>query len=108
MLFPSLLFSVAAFAGAAAAQGVSTYVNPAVPTGTPIPANYTGPLRPQVHYSPPTGFMNDPNGMFYLNGVFHLYYQYNPTGLGAGNQVSSKSQSHWLPFMTFYFTRADS
>ncbi|KAK8857298.1 glycosyl hydrolase [Apiospora arundinis] len=88
MLFPSLLFSVAAFAGAAAAQGVSTYVNPAVPTGTPIPANYTGPLRPQVHYSPPTGFMNDPNGMFYLNGVFHLYYQYNPTGLGAGNQ-------HW-------------
>ncbi|KAK8004559.1 VMS1-like protein [Apiospora arundinis] len=88
MLFPSLLLSVAAFAGAAAAQGVSTYVNPAVPTGTPIPANYTGPLRPQVHYSPPTGFMNDPNGMFYLNGVFHLYYQYNPTGLGAGNQ-------HW-------------
>ncbi|KAK6815787.1 beta-fructofuranosidase [Apiospora arundinis] len=46
--------------------------------------------------------------MFYLNGVFHLYYQYNPTGLGAGNQVSSKSQSHSLPFMTFYFTRADS
>ncbi|KAK7968080.1 uncharacterized protein PG986_002357 [Apiospora aurea] len=88
MLFPSLLLSAAAFAGAAAAQGVSTYVNPAVPTGTPIPANYTGPLRPQVHYSPPTGFMNDPNGMFYLNGVFHLYYQYNPTGLGAGNQ-------HW-------------
>ncbi|KAK6815788.1 inulinase [Apiospora arundinis] len=38
----NLLFSVAAFAGAAAAQGVSTYVNPAVPTGTPIPANYTG------------------------------------------------------------------
>ncbi|KAK8099846.1 beta-fructofuranosidase [Apiospora kogelbergensis] len=87
MQFPgSLLLSVAAFAGAAAAQGVSTYVNPAVPTGTPIAANYTGPLRPQVHYSPPKGFMNDPNGMFYLNGVFHLYYQYNPTGLGAGNQ----------------------
>ncbi|KAK8058032.1 beta-fructofuranosidase [Apiospora phragmitis] len=89
MLFPrSLLLSVAALAGVTAAQGVSTYVNPAVPTGTPLPGNYTGPLRSQVHYSPPTGFMNDPNGMFYLNGVFHLYYQYNPTGLGAGNQ-------HW-------------
>ncbi|KAK6823616.1 beta-fructofuranosidase [Apiospora arundinis] len=81
MLFPrSLLLSVAALTGCSAAQ--------AVPTGTPLPGNYTGPLRPQVHYSPPTGFMNDPNGMFYHNGVFHLYYQYNPTGLGPGNQ-------HW-------------
>ncbi|KAK7963408.1 beta-fructofuranosidase [Apiospora saccharicola] len=88
MLFPRFLLSVAALSGVTAAQGVSTYVNPAVPTGTPVPGNYTGPLRPQVHYSPPAGFMNDPNGMFYLNGVFHLYYQYNPTGLGAGNQ-------HW-------------
>ncbi|KAK6850549.1 beta-fructofuranosidase [Apiospora arundinis] len=77
-----------AFAGATAAQGAPTYANLAVPTGTPIPGNYTGALRPQVHYSPPVGFMNDPNGMFYLNGVFHLYYQYNPTGLTAGNQ-------HW-------------
>ncbi|KAK6823588.1 hypothetical protein PG989_000321, partial [Apiospora arundinis] len=49
-----------------------TYANLAVPTGTPIPGNYTGALRPQVHYSPPVGFMNDPNGMFYLNGVFHF------------------------------------
>ena len=89
MLFPRFLLSVAALSGVTAAQGVSTYVNPAVPTGTPVPGNYTGPLRPQVHYSPPAGFMNDPNGMFYLNGVFHLYYQYNPTGLGAGNQVSN-------------------
>ncbi|KAK8002268.1 hypothetical protein PG989_001987 [Apiospora arundinis] len=81
MLFPrSLLLSIAALEGCLAAQ--------AVPNGTPLPGNYTGPLRPQVHYSPPTGFMNDPNGMFYLNGVFHLYYQYNPTGLGPGNQ-------HW-------------
>ena len=89
MLCPSLLLSVAAFAGATAAQGAPTYANLAVPTGTPIPGNYTGALRPQVHYSPPVGFMNDPNGMFYLNGVFHLYYQYNPTGLTAGNQVST-------------------
>lgn len=62
----------------------STYVNPAVPTGTPIPGTYTGPLRPQVHFSPPKGFMNDPNGMFVdANGTWHLYYQYNPTGVVA-------------------------
>lgn len=38
--------------------------------------NYTGRLRPQVHYSPPHGFMNDPNGLFFdRKGVYHLYYQ---------------------------------
>lgn len=47
-----------------------------VPTGTPVPGNYAGALRPQVHYSPSAGFMNDPNGMFVDdNGTWHLYYQ---------------------------------
>lgn len=70
-------------------QHVPTYSNPSVPTGTPIPGVYTGPLRPQIHFSPPTGFMNDPNGLFLdARGIYHLYYQYNPTGLAAGNQ-------HW-------------
>lgn len=68
--------STALAAVCASAQGVPTYVNPAVPTGTPIPGNYTGPLRPQVHFSPPEHFMNDPNGMFVdANGTYHLYYQ---------------------------------
>lgn len=54
----------------------STYVEPSVPTGTPIAANYTGEYRPQVHYSPPKGFMNDPNGMFRdADRLWHLYYQ---------------------------------
>ncbi|KAJ4416874.1 Invertase [Gnomoniopsis sp. IMI 355080] len=81
-------------------QGVSTYVDPAVPTGTPVPGNYTGGLRPQVHFSPPQNFMNDPNGMFVdANGTWHLYYQYNPTGLVAGNQhwghATSRDLYHW-------------
>jgi beta-fructofuranosidase len=47
-----------------------------VPTGTPLPGNYGGEYRPQVHFSPPQGFMNDPNGMFVdADGVYHLYYQ---------------------------------
>lgn len=84
----------------ASAQGVSTYVNPAVPTGIPIPGNYTGALRPQVHFSPPQHFLNDPNGMFVdADGTWHLYYQYNPVQDVAGNQhwghATSQDLYHW-------------
>lgn len=34
--------------------------------------------RPQFHFSPREHWMNDPNGMFYLNGTYHLYFQYYP------------------------------
>ncbi|MFT5571024.1 MAG: fructan beta-fructosidase, partial [Cyclobacteriaceae bacterium] len=36
------------------------------------------PLRPQFHFSPPDNWMNDPNGMFYSKGYYHLFYQYYP------------------------------
>lgn len=36
--------------------------------------------RPAYHHTPLYGWMNDPNGMFYKDGVWHLYYQYNPYG----------------------------
>ncbi|ORY82682.1 glycosyl hydrolase [Protomyces lactucae-debilis] len=44
--------------------------------------------RPRIHFSPSAGFMNDPNGLFYSNGTYRLYFQYNPTDTVAGNQ-------HW-------------
>ncbi len=34
--------------------------------------------RPQMHFTPKKGWMNDPNGMFYKDGVYHLYFQHNP------------------------------
>lgn len=37
-------------------------------------------FRPKFHHSPDYGWMNDPNGMFYKDGTWHLYYQYNPYG----------------------------
>ncbi|KAI0508937.1 glycosyl hydrolase [Xylaria bambusicola] len=94
------LASVALFAVSITAQN-STYVNPAVPTGTPVAGVYTGSLRPQIHFSPPKGFMNDPNGMFVdANGTWHLYYQLNPTGIVAGNQhwghATSNDLYHWI------------
>lgn len=36
--------------------------------------------RPNFHFTPKANWMNDPNGMFYLNGTYHLYYQYYPDG----------------------------
>ncbi|OIW23778.1 glycoside hydrolase family 32 protein [Coniochaeta ligniaria NRRL 30616] len=96
-----LLGACLAIGGLVAAQSATTYVNPSVPTGTPVPGVYTGALRPQVHFSPPAGFMNDPNGMFVdAAGVWHLYYQYNPTGVAAGNQhwghATSTDLYHWV------------
>ncbi|KAI8622962.1 glycosyl hydrolase [Xylariaceae sp. FL1651] len=100
MLFRSLLALLAVAVPGISSQGVSTYANPAVPTGVPIAGNYTGALRPQIHFSPPQHFMNDPNGLFVdADGTWHLYYQYNPTGVTAGNQhwghATSADLYHW-------------
>lgn len=56
-------------------------------------------FRPAYHHTPLYGWMNDPNGMFYKDGVWHLYYQYNPYGSQWENMTwghsTSKDLVHW-------------
>ena len=42
-------------------------------------------FRPTYHYAPATGWMNDPNGLFHLDGVYHMFYQYNPNDTQWGD-----------------------
>ena len=58
-------------------------------------------FRPVYHHTPVYGWMNDPNGMFYKDGVWHLYYQWNPYGSQWENMhwghSTSRDLIHWEP-----------
>ncbi|WP_207785786.1 glycoside hydrolase family 32 protein [Ancrocorticia populi] len=49
----------------------------------PDPADQ--PYRPLVHFTPEMNWMNDPNGMVYVDGVYHLFFQHNPESPAWGN-----------------------
>jgi len=56
-------------------------------------------FRPEYHHTPEYAWMNDPNGMFYKDGEWHLYYQYGPYGSMWNNMTwghsVSKDLIHW-------------
>jgi fructan beta-fructosidase len=90
-MFRSLLVVLAA--AVATTVGVpAAAVAPATPTETTQ-------WRPTYHYTPAANFMNDPNGLIQYKGVYHLFYQHNPSGNTAGNgswgHATSTDLVHW-------------
>ncbi|KAL4906164.1 hypothetical protein BDW74DRAFT_151416 [Aspergillus multicolor] len=73
------------------------------PSPSPSPSragvSYTEPYRPQYHFTPARNWINDPNGLVYHNGTYHMFYQYNPGGVAhdaiSWGHATSRDLTHW-------------
>lgn len=92
-------YLAAALVALAACQSSPSHPETAAQTPAAKPALYHEPHRPQFHFSPQQNWMNDPNGLVYENGTYHLFFQQNPAAPMAGNihwgHATSPDLVHW-------------
>ena len=73
--------------------------NKPIPEEPKQEAYYSEQFRPQYHFSPEEKWMNDPNGLVYKDGVYHLFYQYYPEDIVWGpmhwGHATSTDMVHW-------------
>jgi len=70
------------------------------PEDDPYPdVDYSQKYRPQFHFTSKKNWHNDPNGMVYYDGEYHLFFQHNPSGINWGNMTwahaISRDMVHW-------------
>ena len=100
---PSRLFRTPAWFAALLLAFLATacvQTGPLAPDDAPAAAPLYGePYRPQFHFSPPEKWMNDPNGMVFYEGEYHLFYQYYPEDTVWGpmhwGHAVSEDLVHW-------------
>jgi len=110
-------FDVSRFAGKTAAvnlTGGQTAGIDLIKVGDKIPGKvpmYKEKYRPQFHFSTRRGWINDPNGLIWYKGLYHMYYQYNPVSTNWGNMTwghaVSKDLIRWKEQAAVLFPNKD-
>lgn len=99
LVFPLLAIVFASFSCQKKLNNSSIDIGTSKTTSADSTKLYQEPFRPQFHFSPEKNWMNDPNGMVYYNGTYHLFYQYYPFDIVWGpmhwGHATSTDLIHW-------------